>query len=573
MRHGRHSGRVAAAITVAALLAIPAAASAHGTGLLVPAQASPDRRAAAAVRAAATAIPDSVDLTPYAVAPGDQGQVNSCAAWATDYTALGYWENRLGIPGGVLAPMYTYSQIVGGRNVGTYFQSHLTIASQQGVDTQADYSQGNVDYWDTPTAAERANASHWQLTGYEQLPVAQSTSSNLTQQSIESALADGRPVVVGFPVDYSFESLGATNHGYYAGLSGQTLGLHGVAALGYDASGLRIENSWGSRWGDHGYATLSWSFVNARVSEAIAVGPLAYSGLSNTARPTISGAGVVGTTLTASGGTWNPAATSYSYQWERSADGGSWSAIAGATGAAYVANPADVGSWLRVDVTATGGSTLSGNAWSDAIGRVTPGAPVNGVRPVVSGILRAGHTLTSTTGAWSPAATSYRYQWQRSIDNGASWFPIVGATGAAYTLRGSDVDGEVLVTVTASNALGQGTARSDLTGTIVSGAPRNSALPVLRGIERAGKKLTATRGAWDPAGSSYSFRWQRSRDGGFTWRYIAGASRSSYRLATSDAGAVVRAQVTASNAYGSARVPTFMTGRIAGQVRYGKGQR
>src|SRR5436305_8210267 len=158
MRHGRRIPRrslvaLLVVVLVGAVLPASAAAFQHGMGLVVDRSARTTPRSAGAIRGATT-LPASVDLTPYAVPVGDQGQVNSCAAWATDYTAFGYWERRLGIAGGVLAPMYTYSQIVGGQNVGTTIASHLNIARQQGVDNQADYTQGNYDYTDAPSAAE-----------------------------------------------------------------------------------------------------------------------------------------------------------------------------------------------------------------------------------------------------------------------------------------------------------------------------------------------------------------------------------------------------------------------------------
>jgi hypothetical protein len=39
-------------------------------------------------------------------------------------------------------------------------------------------------------------------------------------------------------------------------------GYHAVFASKYDAQGVWIENSWGSDWGDNGWAELSWDFVN-----------------------------------------------------------------------------------------------------------------------------------------------------------------------------------------------------------------------------------------------------------------------------------------------------------------------
>ena len=73
---------------------------------------------------------------------GDQGQINSCSAWATAYTALGYWERRddLPAPGGS-EPMYTYSRTNRGQDSGSGIDASLDIAMSQGVDNRADYFQ------------------------------------------------------------------------------------------------------------------------------------------------------------------------------------------------------------------------------------------------------------------------------------------------------------------------------------------------------------------------------------------------------------------------------------------------
>ena len=41
--------------------------------------------------------------------------------------------------------------------------------------------------------------------------------------------------------------------------AGTLQGYHAVTALGYDAGGVRVENQWGTYWGDGGWATLSWA--------------------------------------------------------------------------------------------------------------------------------------------------------------------------------------------------------------------------------------------------------------------------------------------------------------------------
>jgi hypothetical protein len=76
----------------------------------------------------------------------------------------------------------------------------------------------------------------------------------------------------------------------------------------------------------------------------------------NTVAPSIAGTAIVGETLTAGDGTWDPATKpkSFSYQWERCASATSACApLPGATGRAYNVANADRGSVIRVEVTAT----------------------------------------------------------------------------------------------------------------------------------------------------------------------------------------------------------------------------
>ena len=63
-------------------------------------------------RALPQAPPASVDLSVYAPPAGDQGDTGSCQSWATGYSAMGWWANRMGLANAKFAPMYLYSQIV-----------------------------------------------------------------------------------------------------------------------------------------------------------------------------------------------------------------------------------------------------------------------------------------------------------------------------------------------------------------------------------------------------------------------------------------------------------------------------
>lgn len=54
------------------------------------------------------------------------------------------------------------------------------------------------------------------------------------------------------------------------------LGAGLVTIVGYNSQGVKIENSWGSAWGDGGFVTVPWDFFNTGdVMEINATGPIA----------------------------------------------------------------------------------------------------------------------------------------------------------------------------------------------------------------------------------------------------------------------------------------------------------
>ena len=98
------------------------------------------------------------------------------------------------------------------------------------------------------------------------------------------------------------------------------------------------------------------------------------NGPTNTVKPTVSGNTIPGETLTVSNGSWNPAATSFTYQWQRcSSTGENCLNVAGATGKTYGVRTGDVGSRLRALVTAHNakGQTTVPSSGSDLIGSGT----------------------------------------------------------------------------------------------------------------------------------------------------------------------------------------------------------
>jgi len=294
------------------------------------------------------------------------------------------------------------------------------------------------------------------------------------------------------------------------------------------------------------------------------VGPVALEVPVDTTAPSVTGATVQGQTLVTNPGAWSPAATAYAYQWQRSADGTTWTTITGATGASYLLGIADIGSQIRVLVTGSNQfGSAAGAVASSAVGPVTSGAPFNTAAPVISGTADQGSTLSASTGTWSPAGTTYNYQWQLSADGGNTWASISGATQSSYALIPADVGSDVRVAVTATNPYGVTALSSALVGPVVSVPPVNSVAPAITGTDQRGYTLTAGPGTWSGTGDLFTYQWQRSTDGGNTWASISGATTATYTVAVADEAALLRVAVTATDSQGTATLASAPTTMIA----------
>lgn len=161
--------------------------------------------------------------------------------------------------------------------------------------------------------------------------------------------------------------------------------------------------------------------------------------IANTAAPKISGTQRVGYTLTASKGSWSPAATTVRYQWLRNG-----AAISGATGATYKLTGSDHARTIQVRVTAYSSTWPAANPGirtSSGTGKILAGY-LTPVTPSVSGTRKVGYLLSAVRGEWKPAGVTYSYQWLR---NGKA---ISGATGKTYRLRSIDRGDRIRVRVT-----------------------------------------------------------------------------------------------------------------------------
>lgn len=274
-----------------------------------------------------------------------------------------------------------------------------------------------------------------------------------------------------------------------------------------------------------------------------------------TAAPSISGTAQEGKVLTANVGSWTPKPTSYSYQWQRNTGTGPVN-ISGATAATYTPGTADLGANIDVVISAHDAMGV-GSEPTVATGAVASGAPVNATAPTITGTLRQGDTQTVSVGSWSPAATSYTYQWQRNT--GSGFTNISGATAATYTPGVADLGAALQAVVTAHNAYGTATATASASGTVASGAPVNSVAPTITGTAARGDTLSVGTGTWSPSGTA-SYVWERCADS--TCTAISGATASTYVPVLADEGDTLQVVVTETNSYGHASASTAATAAV-----------
>ena len=130
---------------------------------------------------------------------------------------------------------------------------------------------------------------------------------------------------------------------------------------------------------------------------------------TNTVAPTVGGQAIVGSTLTATAGTWNGPPATYSYQWVRcNSSGGACASIGGAASTSYVLVTADVRSTLRVVIMATNknGSAVATSAATAVVVDRTSATTTTTTATTATTTTATTTTATTTTATTTTASTA-----------------------------------------------------------------------------------------------------------------------------------------------------------------------
>lgn len=217
----------------------------------------------------------------------------------------------------------------------------------------------------------------------------------------------------------------------------------------------------------------------------------------------IGGQARVGSTLVAPFPGWSTSLDATLYQWSVRS-GSTYKPIAGATGSSFVVPAALQGKQLRVTLSAV----KSGYATQKTNSTTTPAVAVGAALSLTSlakitGYPAAGETVTADPGIWSPAATSFSYQWKWTESGSSTAHVIPGGTKSTLVVPAGLASTTLSVEIVAKRA-GHLVGTTGATTPIFAGALVNTALPK---VSHVGTVYSATTGSWNPTATTTEIEW------------------------------------------------------------------
>jgi surface antigen len=269
--------------------------------------------------------------------------------------------------------------------------------------------------------------------------------------------------------------------------------------------------------------------------------------LVNTGAPVVQGLPKVGTSLTATSGSWNPTDATIRYQWFANGK-----PIPKANKATLPLTAERIGQAVSVRTTARKLGYAKKAAVSAATAAILPGQFTATALPVISGTVKVEKKLTLAEGTWDVTPEGTTVQWYADAQ------PIPGATGHTLVLT-PDLAGRAISAGVTAQRTGwdAATVSTAVTAPVTPGTIRVRTKPVLTGAAKPGKTLSVATGDYKPAGTAVAVQWLR--DG----QPIAGATAATYQVAQADLGTRVSAQVSITKAgYTTVALTTPKTIRV-----------
>lgn len=232
--------------------------------------------AGANLLAADAAIPAQVDLRAAWWEVGDQGYTGSCVGWAAADSVIRWHMVRCNLiqPADHLAVRYLWMAAKETDEFttrptafieldGTSLKAALNIARKYGMvlDDLCPFKDGKLYQGETDVfysiAAQRRVSAYYNLTR--------------NQDNWRMWLAGRGPILSRLEVDKTWYDCTASHGNLDAYDAAHTYGGHAIAIVGYTPDRFIVRNSWGTSWGDGGFAYASPDYARAAFTEAYGV--------------------------------------------------------------------------------------------------------------------------------------------------------------------------------------------------------------------------------------------------------------------------------------------------------------
>jgi C1A family cysteine protease len=230
----------------------------------------------AGLLAAAPPIPPSKDLREAWWDIGDQGSTGSCVGWATADSVLRWHFVKTGrVPqDSHISPRFIW---MAAKETDTYRSQPTTFIELEGTSLKAalDISRkfGAVLDAILPFSSGKLYPDEAQ-TFYAlaaQLKINSYFNLHTQLSSWRTWLATKGPILTRLNVDATWDNADATQGNLDVYLPETVRGGHAVALVGYTPDRFIVRNSWGTGWGDKGYAYASQAYAEAAFTEAYGV--------------------------------------------------------------------------------------------------------------------------------------------------------------------------------------------------------------------------------------------------------------------------------------------------------------
>jgi hypothetical protein len=164
---------------------------------------------------------------------------------------------------------YIWNQVDQGRNQGISYQDAFSVLLHSGDARLKDFPWDGATGWGVqPNSRTRSLAYSHRFLSFRSIAPSDT-------HTIQSEIYAGHPIALAIPVTDSFYQLWNTRSlPTVSAQSGPFHFYHSITGIGYTPRGLIILNSWGTSWGHHGRALLTWPFISANASAIVVASPL-----------------------------------------------------------------------------------------------------------------------------------------------------------------------------------------------------------------------------------------------------------------------------------------------------------